>query len=385
LFFPHLGRFLKDLRRSRLTGLNAADKINKLIPARIFPPKDGVFMAKKPTPKKSSRRVSRVKREPLPTLDAPSTQTECCSSSCHHTLWIWALAIVVVLGLVFKSKLSCGFGQNPIKVKALGMVATETLEGGPYSASYLCGLGKGLYAVSDEGRAKILVMDLGGKLQNVFGAKGTKRSQLQHNVGMTTDKEGNVFVLDHELADVFGFKQDGTKFLQVDSRATGFFYGPRGVAYLNGNFAIADTGSCRIVVMDPAGQTVAKWGDRGSKPDQLVSPNAIVVNADGNLVVSDQDNKRLKVYDPKGKVLKVKNLDRKPASIATDAKNRLFVSYGDEAFVDVFDAKSLRSLGKLVVENPDQEPEYRKITALSVLDGDKLIAGGNTRIWVYQL
>jgi len=343
-------------------------------------------MVSKKKTSKSPRRtpVRRANQSVVPVLEPMPIQETPAPSGSNMTVFAWVLAILVVGGFFLKDKTGCKPALKAFPVKFVNKVEVSELKGGPYSASFLCAAGKDRVAVSDEAHTRVLVVGLDGKLLNAFGHAGKERSELHHVTGISSDSDGNLYVLDHETADIFGFHQDGKKFMQVDSRLTGYYYGPRGLCYMKGDFAIADTGSCRIVVVDSTGKTVLKWGERGNKPDQLSAPNAVWVDAKGRFIVSDGDNKRVKIFDAKGKLLNTIEVPEKPAAIASDGKNHLFVSFGNELFVKVYSLDSGRYEGDLSVTNLAKDDNYRNISAMCVVDGDKLVTSDVNTLRVYQ-
>jgi DNA-binding beta-propeller fold protein YncE len=298
--------------------------------------------------------------------------------------WVWVIAIVLVFGFLMKDKLGFVSGNRSLPVHLVKEYRGNDLKGGPYHLTKMCSVLKDLVAMVDDNQTKILVMGLDGDVKTVFGKKGTNRSELTHISGICSDPDGNLYVLDHENSNVYGYHMDGHSFLRVDSSPTGYFYGPQSVAYAKGNFAIADTGSCRLVVINPAGKTVTQWSGRGEKPEQFCSPDGVAMDVAGHYVVSDADNKRIKVIDEKGAILKIIKLDERANAICCDGKNHVFVALTNSRFIQVFNTKTGNSLGYLKVENPTPD-YYLNVVALSVVNDDKLVACDNSNIWVYQL
>jgi hypothetical protein len=318
-------------------------------------------------------------------VETAPVQPAAASSGSGLTLIVWLIAILVVGGLFFKDKIGCTPAKKTVPVSLLSELSASSLRGGPFNFTSISALGNDRVAVADENHTKVLVLGLNGDLKKVFGEKGKERNQLHHIIGICSDPDENIYVVDHELADVFGFHPNGKPFLQVDSRTIGYYYGPRGVCYLKGNFAIADTGSARIVIVDPSGKAIYKSQSRGSKPDQFVTPNAVLADAKGRLFISDFDNKRITIQDENGKVEKLIQLQDKPVAIALDESNHLFVSFANAIFIQEYRADSGSYLGDLTVTNPSTNGSYRNVSSLCVVDGNKLVATDYNNLWVYQL
>jgi hypothetical protein len=344
-------------------------------------------MARKKSTSKTSqpRQGSQRNVSPLPVVETAPIQSAVASSNSGLTLIVWLVAILVVGGVFFKDKISCTPAKKYVPVSLLSELSASSLRGGPFNFTSICALGKDRVAIADENHTKVLVLGLNGDLKKVFGEKGKERNQLHHIIGICSDPDENIYVLDHELADIFGFHSNGKLFLQVDSRVTGYYYGPRGVCYIKGNFAIADTGSARVVIVDPSGKAIYKSQSRGSKSDQFVTPNAVLVDAKGRCFISDSDNKRIKIQDEKGNVQKIIQLQDRPVAIALDESNHLFVSFANALFVQEYRADSGSYIGDLTVTNPSKNGSYRNVSALCVVDGNKLVAADSNNMWVYQL
>jgi hypothetical protein len=272
-----------------------------------------------------------------------------------------------------------------LPVNLVKEIPFNTLKGGPYNIRCICSLGKDRVAITDEIHTKVLVLGLDGELQKVFGEKGKARNLLHHIIGICSDPDENIYVLDHELADIFGFHSNGKLFLQVDSRVTGYYYGPCGVCYSNGNFAIADTGSCRFVIVDPSGKSIYKSQSRGNSRDQFNSPNAVVADSKGRYFISDYGNNRIKIQGENGTVQKIIQLQDKPVAIALDESNHLFVAFANTRFVQEYGTDSGKYIGELKVGNSSADGAYRYVTSLCVVDRNKLVTADSNTLRVYQL
>jgi len=76
---------------------------------------------------------------------------------------------------------------------------------------------------------------------------------------------------------------------------------------------------------------IRTFGARGSEPGQLKSPGGAVLDKEGRIWVADTFNDRLQLFTLKGRVIDVIDgvgVVRKPASIARDDADRIYVSEG---------------------------------------------------------
>jgi len=68
-----------------------------------------------------------------------------------------------------------------------------------------------------------------------------------------------------------------------------------------GNIYVADGfGNARIAKYEPNGRWITSWGSRGSGPGQFNIVHGVVVDAQGNVYVADEGNKRIQVFDGNG-------------------------------------------------------------------------------------
>ena len=91
----------------------------------------------------------------------------------------------------------------------------------------------------------------------------------------------------------------------------GTFNRPADVAWDNdGNAFIADGyGNSRVVKVDKNGKWVKTWGSRGTEPGQFNILHTIANDAQGNIYIGDRTNRRIQVFDPDGKPLRIITID----------------------------------------------------------------------------
>lgn len=85
---------------------------------------------------------------------------------------------------------------------------------------------------------------------------------------------------------------------------TGLFFGPRGLAVLEDEIYVADTGNERIQVFSKDGTFLRTFGGFGTGGGQLQEPTDIAAGPDGYLYVADSGNGRLVVFSPQGEVVR---------------------------------------------------------------------------------
>src|SRR5262245_12712503 len=97
----------------------------------------------------------------------------------------------------------------------------------------------------------------------------------------------------------FGGRGGGLPGAGVDGES---FQRPTDVAWDSaGNIYVADGyGNARVAKYEPSGRYVKSWGSRRSEPGQFNSVHGIAIDAQNNVYVGDEGNKRVQVFDADG-------------------------------------------------------------------------------------
>ena len=193
----------------------------------------------------------------------------------------------------------------------------------------------GNFFVADTQNFRIQKFGKDGKFITMFGSKGEGDGQFspisEEGVGtgpggVAVDRVGNVYVADTWNHRVQKFDNNG-KFLAkwgafislsdadsaADADKNSKFWGPRGVAIgPDGNIYVTDTGNKRVLIFDAKGKFRRKidsgmsptqvWpAYKFDKPGELNEPIGIVVDGGGNVYVADTNNQRIQKFDKNGK------------------------------------------------------------------------------------
>ncbi len=180
-------------------------------------------------------------------------------------------------------------------------------------------------------------------------------STLNKPVDIALGDDGQVYVADEFNNRVIVFDQEGRYVTEYNTSgsASGLFTRPNGVAVgLEGGLVVADTWNYRVEVLDAQGVPLRGWGQVGqfgvaaqTEPeDGLWGPRDVATDAEGNIYVADTGNKRIRVYDPEGNLLRdigsggtdIGQLEE-PAGLAIHNDGRLFVADTWNRRVSVFD------------------------------------------------
>lgn len=156
-----------------------------------------------------------------------------------------------------------------------------------------------------------------------FGGDGAGPGQLARFAtsggggpnGIAIDDNGDIYVADTWNHRIQVFSPDGV-FLrgwggffdaqndpaQAETNES-LFYGPRGLAFYNGELYVTDTGNERVQVFTPDGTFVRMFGTTGSDRGNLLEPVGIAVAADGTVLVADSHNARIARFASDGSPL----------------------------------------------------------------------------------
>jgi len=189
-----------------------------------------------------------------------------------------------------------------------------------------------------------------------FGSEGDSRGQFDSPIGITSDRDGRIYIADsrnqrvqilqvtgsnkglmkvdeksppmvetyfaieaeHAISDlaispmyglhvisdrqnhILGKGSKGGIYGQSGKKA-GDFKSPQAMNIgSDGRIYVADTGNNRVQVLSPEGVPQYQFGKRGSKTGQFTNPQGIVVNAKGIIYVADTGNNRIQIFNSDG-------------------------------------------------------------------------------------
>lgn len=196
-------------------------------------------------------------------------------------------------------------------------------------------IGEYIY-VTDTNNKRVQVFDLSGTPAFKFGSEGDKPGQFKFPYGICGDSRGNVYVADlyNGCISVHDSKGKFIKYFAEKSPGEKVINSPGGLRIYNNKLYVTDIRLNNIMVFDLNGKKLAEVGKMGLNPGEFRAPNAIAVDSDGNMFVSDSGNQRVQVFDKNGKFVRIINgtPDGKGASvfvnprgIGIDSKGRVYV------------------------------------------------------------
>ena len=151
--------------------------------------------------------------------------------------------------------------------------------------------------IADHISNQIHVFDEQRKHIRAFGQQGSGNGQLNSPIGITVDADGLVYVCNYGNHRIEVFKEDGTFVRQF---GVGHLSHPWGVTVNNKQVYVADSGNCRISIFTLDGPLRRTIGSPGSGPGQFTWPTAVAISPDGDMYVTDYDNRRVQVFSPDG-------------------------------------------------------------------------------------
>lgn len=169
-------------------------------------------------------------------------------------------------------------------------------------------IGQFIY-VTDTNHQQVQVFDSSGTSIFKFGKKGTGEGQFQFPYGITGDKKGNVYVADlyNNKISIFDSKGKFIKYFTDENKKADFLKSPGGLRIYNNKLWVTDIQLSKVFEFDLKGKKLLEISTATAKDDTLNAPNAVTLDSDKNIYVSDTGNQRLVVYDKKGKFKRIIN------------------------------------------------------------------------------
>ncbi len=220
-----------------------------------------------------------------------------------------------------------------------------------------------------------------GKLLHQWGVNGTNAGQLIFPRALAVAPDGAIWVSEYAFAErVQKFSPGGTNFiLSVGSSGNGpgEFNRAEGIGVDDaGNLYAADSCNHRIQVFSAGGQFLREYGRPGNQPGEMSYPYDIRVDAAGRQYVCEFGNSRIQVFGLDDKLIEViggagsaPGMFNNPWSIALDSQGNLIVA----------DSQNHR-VQKLWRRRERAEFRDPKSDGRSKAEGRKVALGGASRL-----
>ena len=225
-----------------------------------------------------------------------------------------------------------------------------------------------------------------------FGNTGSEESRLINPRGVAISSDNTVFVAAEDC--VKKFTLEGQFIASVGSEGSGRlqFDEPWAIAYnsTNNRVYVCDTYNHRITILNHDLTFHGSFGSKGSEAGQFNNPDGISVDRKGNVLVADELNNRIQVFDASGHYLSSithttpgQQLKR-PVSVSVGPDDCVYVVENGSARVSVFDenGKYIKSFGK----RGNKDGEFNSPRAIAVsADGYVYVSDtGNNQLQIFK-
>lgn len=181
---------------------------------------------------------------------------------------------------------------------------TGLRDGVPFSPSRLI-IQKDAWYFPSFTAANVIVTDAAGEFRRqvelapiIASGEREKGAGGGEIVGFTIDQEGNIFFTVPTLFKVFKLTPDGTlSTFGSPGSAAGRFGVVAGVAVdRRGNIFVADKLKCAVIAFDKDFKFLREFGYRGARPENLIVPDDVVIDAGDRLYVSQGRKRGVSVF-----------------------------------------------------------------------------------------
>jgi hypothetical protein len=118
----------------------------------------------------------------------------------------------------------------------------------------------------------------------------------------------------------------------------------------NGNIYLLNVNDCDVSMYDPSFRFIKRIGSIGQGPDDLWSPRDFTVDLKGNVIIADLGSKRVKIFDPSGKVINSFEVGEIISIDVLSTGQILVVKDRDDQLIRVFSpvGEQLGTIGQLI-------------------------------------
>lgn len=172
----------------------------------------------------------------------------------------------------------------------------------------ICRLQDGRVAVADTHYHRVVLFDLAGKVERMWGVLGLEPGQFVYPIAILQTPDGSLYVSEYgEYAQkdrVQKFTPDGEFLLEFGSQGTGpgQFQRPSGLAWYDGLIYVADAFNNRIQMFTEQGEYRGVLGGE-TPPSDMNYPYDLAIDSVGMLYIVEYGAGRVSKYDRQGRLL----------------------------------------------------------------------------------
>ena len=159
--------------------------------------------------------------------------------------------------------------------------------------------------VSECSAHKLSIFDNQGKLLTTFGSHGKRPDEMIAPAGIAVDNTDHIYVTSEHKLQKFASSGELLKCIGQKGNKEGEFDDPRGVRVYKSHIYVCDRNNHRIQVFDLNMTFVRSIGSHGKRRGELNAPLAIQFDSIGNTYISELGNKRVQVFDNRGKSVQI--------------------------------------------------------------------------------
>ncbi|MDQ0256668.1 DNA-binding beta-propeller fold protein YncE [Evansella vedderi] len=191
--------------------------------------------------------------------------------------------------------------------------------------------------VSDPNNHQVQILDNLGATIFAFGGRGSGEGEFQFPYGLDFHQAtATLYVADMYTGKISIFTDKGEfiSYFEPGLEGEESLRSPGGLRIVDEKVYVTDIQNNAIYVFDLAGNLLLTFGNGGSEPGEFVAPNAIALDSEANIYVSDSGNHRVQVFTKEGEFLRVINGSEggignsifvNPRGLAVDARDTLYV------------------------------------------------------------
>ena len=153
----------------------------------------------------------------------------------------------------------------------------------------------GNIVVADCENHRVQVFDRKGKFLRTFGQNGILDHQLKRPEGLSINGNGDIIVTDKGNKLIKIFSSSGEYLRKIGG--VGSLVNPYHCIQHGQYLIVTDYGDDSIKMFDLEGKFIYKFGKRGNKDGEFNKPHYLSVNKEGLLMVCDESNHRVQVFE----------------------------------------------------------------------------------------